>query len=59
MMVCPDTRVRDGFARDDFFVCVHEQLMTETAAMATSCCRPPPSERRSPPAASTFLQPPA
>ena len=23
-----------GFARDDLFVCVHEQFMTETAAMA-------------------------
>ncbi len=35
MAVCPDsTRVRDGFARDDLFVCVHEQFMTETAAMA-------------------------
>ncbi|ODN69905.1 molybdopterin oxidoreductase family protein [Methylobrevis pamukkalensis] len=26
--------VREGFARDDLFVCVHEQFMTETAAMA-------------------------
>jgi anaerobic selenocysteine-containing dehydrogenase len=26
--------VRQGFARDDLFVCVHEQFMTETAAMA-------------------------
>ena len=35
MAVCPDTtRVRAGFARDDLFVCVHEQFMTETAAMA-------------------------
>jgi len=35
MMVCPDThRVRAGFARDDLFVCVHEQFLTETAAMA-------------------------
>lgn len=35
MMVCPETKkVREGFARDDLFVCVHEQIMTETAAMA-------------------------
>ncbi|WP_119462294.1 molybdopterin oxidoreductase family protein [Rhodospirillaceae bacterium SYSU D60014] len=35
MVVCPDTtKVRAGFARDDLFVCVHEQFMTETAAMA-------------------------
>jgi len=35
MAVCPDSaRVRAGFARDDLFVCVHEQFMTETAAMA-------------------------
>lgn len=26
--------VKRGFARDDLFVCVHEQFMTETAAMA-------------------------
>jgi anaerobic selenocysteine-containing dehydrogenase len=26
--------VRQGFAREDLFVCVHEQFMTETAAMA-------------------------
>ena len=26
--------MRDGFARDDLFVCVHEQFMTETAQMA-------------------------
>ena len=33
--VCPDlTRVRAGFARDDLFVCVHEQFMTDTAKMA-------------------------
>ncbi|SON56326.1 Dimethyl sulfoxide reductase DmsA precursor [Hartmannibacter diazotrophicus] len=33
--VAPDqTRVRQGFAREDLFVCVHEQFMTETAAMA-------------------------
>ena len=35
VMVMPDTNaVRSGFARDDLFVCVHEQFMTETAAMA-------------------------
>jgi len=35
MAVCPDsTKVRDGFRRQDLFVCVHEQFMTETAAMA-------------------------
>jgi len=35
MMVAPDhTAVRKGFERDDLFVCVHEQFMTETAAMA-------------------------
>jgi anaerobic selenocysteine-containing dehydrogenase len=27
-------RVHRGFARDDLFVCVHEQFMTETAAVA-------------------------
>jgi len=33
--IAPDqTRVRRGFARDDLFVCVHEQFMTETARMA-------------------------
>ncbi|MBT3430037.1 MAG: molybdopterin-dependent oxidoreductase, partial [Proteobacteria bacterium] len=35
MSVAPDlNRVHDGFARDDLFVCVHEQFMTETAQMA-------------------------
>ena len=35
MTVCPESgRVRDGFARDDLFICVHEQFMTDTAAMA-------------------------
>ncbi len=35
MVVCPDTaKVREGFRRDDLFVCVHEQFMTDTAAMA-------------------------
>ena len=35
MMVAPQTLdVRAGFARDDLFLCVHEQFMTETAAMA-------------------------
>src|SRR5262245_11875934 len=33
--VAPDQEVvKRGFARDDLFVCVHEQFMTETAAMA-------------------------
>jgi anaerobic selenocysteine-containing dehydrogenase len=33
--VAPDQeRVKRGFARDDLFVCVHEQFMTETARMA-------------------------
>jgi anaerobic selenocysteine-containing dehydrogenase len=35
MMVAPDLgAVHAGFAREDLFVCVHEQFMTETAAMA-------------------------
>ncbi len=35
LVVCPDTnRVRRGFARDDLFVCVHEQFLTETARWA-------------------------
>jgi anaerobic selenocysteine-containing dehydrogenase len=33
--VAPDSnRVRRGFLRDDLFVCVHEQFMTETARLA-------------------------
>ncbi len=33
--VAPDlNRVHQGFAREDLFVCVHEQFMTETAQMA-------------------------
>ena len=33
--VAPDQEtVKRGFARDDLFVCVHEQFMTETAQMA-------------------------
>ncbi|MEM6495490.1 MAG: molybdopterin-dependent oxidoreductase [Pseudomonadota bacterium] len=33
--VAPDqTLVKKGFARDDLFVCVHEQVMTSTAQMA-------------------------
>ncbi|HKC32470.1 MAG TPA: molybdopterin dinucleotide binding domain-containing protein, partial [Xanthobacteraceae bacterium] len=33
--VAPDqNRVKRGFARDDLFVCVHEQFLTETARMA-------------------------
>jgi anaerobic selenocysteine-containing dehydrogenase len=35
MVVAPDlVKVHEGFARDDLFICVHEQFMTETAAMA-------------------------
>lgn len=35
MNVAPDLgKVREGFARDDLFVCVHEQFLTETAEMA-------------------------
>jgi anaerobic selenocysteine-containing dehydrogenase len=35
MVVAPESGlVRRGFARDDLFLCVHEQFMTETAAMA-------------------------
>src|SRR5439155_12740172 len=35
--IAPDqTRVKRGFAREDLFVCVHEQFMTETARMADS-----------------------
>jgi len=35
MVVAPDLNlVHRGFARDDLFVCVHEQFMTETAEMA-------------------------
>ncbi len=35
MSVAPEQdKVKRGFARDDLFVCVHEQFMTETAQMA-------------------------
>ncbi len=35
MDVAPDlAKVHKGFAREDLFVCVHEQFMTETAKMA-------------------------
>ncbi|WP_181703630.1 molybdopterin oxidoreductase family protein [Chthonobacter albigriseus] len=35
MTVAPEQeKVRRGFSRDDLFVCVHEQFMTDTAAMA-------------------------
>jgi anaerobic selenocysteine-containing dehydrogenase len=35
MVVAPESGlVRQGFRRDDLFTCVHEQFMTETAAMA-------------------------
>jgi anaerobic selenocysteine-containing dehydrogenase len=34
-VVCPESaRVRQGFLRDDLFACVHEQFMTDTAALA-------------------------
>ncbi len=35
LSVAPDqNKVKRGFAREDLFVCVHEQFMTETAQMA-------------------------
>jgi anaerobic selenocysteine-containing dehydrogenase len=35
MVVAPQSlQVREGFSRSNLFVCVHEQFMTETAAMA-------------------------
>ena len=35
MLVAPDLgKVKRGFAREDLFVCVHEQFMTETALVA-------------------------
>ena len=35
MMVSPSSlKVKKGFERNDLFVCVHEQFMTDTAAMA-------------------------
>jgi anaerobic selenocysteine-containing dehydrogenase len=35
MNVAPELgKVREGFRRDDLFVCVHEQFLTETAEMA-------------------------
>ncbi|MEE8444056.1 MAG: molybdopterin-dependent oxidoreductase, partial [Alphaproteobacteria bacterium] len=35
LVVCPDSlRVREGFMREDLFVCVHEQFLTDTAQMA-------------------------
>ncbi len=35
MAVAPDLNlVHQGFAREDLFICVHEQFMTETAAVA-------------------------
>ena len=34
-VVCPETsKCLEGLARDNLFTCVHEQFMTETAAMA-------------------------
>ena len=35
MSIAPDlSKVHQGFARDDLFICVHEQFMTETAEQA-------------------------
>ncbi len=35
LSIAPDqSRVREGFAREDLFVCVHEQFVTETAKYA-------------------------
>jgi anaerobic selenocysteine-containing dehydrogenase len=35
IVVAPESlKVKQGFSREDLFVCVHEQFMTETAAMA-------------------------
>ncbi|MDG1437993.1 MAG: molybdopterin-dependent oxidoreductase [Emcibacteraceae bacterium] len=35
MSIAPDqNKVREGFMREDLFLCVHEQFMTETAMMA-------------------------
>ncbi len=35
VVVCPESnKVREGFLRDDIFIAVHEQFMTDTAAMA-------------------------
>jgi anaerobic selenocysteine-containing dehydrogenase len=35
LVVAPESgKVRQGFLRNDLFVCVHEQFLTETAAMA-------------------------
>jgi anaerobic selenocysteine-containing dehydrogenase len=35
LSIAPDqTKVKQGFAREDLFVCVHEQFMTETAKYA-------------------------
>jgi len=35
IVVSPDSnKVKQGFMRDDLFICVHEQFMTETAAFA-------------------------
>ncbi|MCG8426222.1 MAG: molybdopterin-dependent oxidoreductase, partial [Chromatiales bacterium] len=35
MLVAPESnRVQQGMAREDLFICVHEQFMTETAQMA-------------------------
>ena len=35
MAIAPDqNKVHEGFMREDLFLCVHEQFMTETALMA-------------------------
>lgn len=35
LVVAPETlKVQNGLSREDLFICVHEQFMTETAAMA-------------------------
>ncbi len=34
VVAAESAKVRQGLSRDDLFVCVHEQFMTETAAMA-------------------------
>ncbi len=39
LSICPEQdKVRAGFAREDLFTCVHEQFMSEMAAMADISC---------------------